>query len=352
MISSLKYTLLGAGIGTASLMLLYRQLRTTHPFEPSIAESNAVTFRPSDNALNHAPIHTVVKQVQKNKLPDVCHTYIKNKPFAIHKGISLKPEDNLVYLFVRGYAKTNGPPSKVKKQPYDLLKIGGGVQGAFIQCHDNIVPDNHPVISFDLPDCQKHFAFGGHKEVKTLECIYNEICNAHDSVEIVLIGDCRGGKVALDWLTQKPKRVKAVVLMAPFLNGKELSDTLANNHLSKWPPFCYLSKETCQTFLHKWFFQTYYPSYQPDKDTLYERLAFIDSSLPILLAYRTQDKLVPLDVIKKFKQTIKSELVHTVATEDTSAPHSKLTNLPEIQQAVHSFFKEHGLPHNPTLSNF
>lgn len=338
-----KLALLGAGVGASSLYFLYRYFRTPGDFHPTIENRNTVTLRAHESMhLEPQELHTLVKKIKKNKLPEQSLTYINQTPYLVHKGVALQPEDDIVFLFVRGYAKKDGPSITIKKQMYDLHKTGGGLQGAFIQCHDGIVPHSYPIIGFDLPDDQKNFAFGGPKEIQSLQCIYDEICNQHNSAHIVLIGDCRGGKVALDWLTTQPKRIKAVIVMAPFMSGKELSDTLAENHLSSWPPFSYFDKQWSRTFLYEWFFKNYYPSYNAQYDTLYDRLASINPSIPILITYRKKDALVKEEVIEKISDILQKDHSLSLAyTHDTQAPHSKMTNLPEIKKAVHQFYKDH-----------
>ena len=348
----IKLAFFGATIGATSLYFLYQKFRVPGKFEPTVANLNTVTLRPvSYSPKETTDLRTLVKKVKTKKLPAISHTIIKEQLYAVHNGVATNSQDDYVFVFVRGYAKKDGPSIHAQKQFYDLLKTGGGMQSAYIQYHDGIVPFPHPVISFDLPDDQKNFAFGQEKEIKSLQCIYDEIVRQNNTAGIVLIGDCRGGKVVLDWLTQKPDHIKALVLMCPFISGKELSDTLAHNHLAQWPPFSYLSQGQCQKFLYSWFFQNYYPSYKPENDDLYERLGNIDAKLPILIAHRDKDQLVRQEVIDKI-----AAILHTnhqpltiYRTHDTSAAHSKLTHLPDVQKEIHQFYHTHGLPYNQQI---
>lgn len=327
--------LVGAGV-LGGLFCGYAQLRKTVSYQPTIKNMNTLTFRAGHDISPNTiiPINELVKSIYENNIPSKTYIDVNQKPFMVKHGIDITSQDTTVFIFARGYAKTTLPGTND-----DFIQQGACAKAGYIQLQDDIVPHDVPLITFDLPDDQKKFAFGGPHEVACLQHVYKKILKKNPHVNIVLVGDCRGGKVALEWATQKPKNLTALILMAPFCSPSELSDQIADNHIAFLPG----KRKVLRTF-----FATYFPSYRPEKENLLTRISHIAPSVPVFIAHRMSDTLVRSQNVATLKRKLSANgnQVSLVTTNDASKPHSLMTDLPEIQHGINFFLKEHGLPHH------
>ena len=312
-------------IGAVGFYALYSWFSKPGTFKPTIENINTVTIRktnrPSELTIN---IDDLVSTIHKNGTTfEHVNVHHKDQCYDVHAGIAIDETDDTVCVFSRGYAKVESPNDLVNPDFYDLTQYGGGARGALIQCIDNIAPDA-PVIGFDYRDDRRHFSMGAHRELECLNLVMKKVEEKNPNACIILIADCRGAGVGLRHAAlQKTKNLRALVLMSPFVSGRELSDQIADNYLSYLP----LRKQLLNTF-----FNIYYPCYHPkDHDKVHAQLKNIPSELPIFIAHRKKDTLIsPLALAR-----LRNSLEHTtklqfLEIEDESAPHSKITHLPEV----------------------
>jgi len=341
--SSHKKTMLGigiTGISIASLYGVYRWLSTPEQFTPTIENLNTLTIRPinNHNGLPTYTIETIVKKINKNTLPEKTYLAIDHTRAAVvRKGIVLDQHDQTVFIFSRGYAQTNKPGTND-----DYIQHGGCAKHVHTQFHDNII-NNCPCITFDYPDQRRCFNFGQETDLACLNLVYQKTIESYPDVKIILVGDCRGGKAALSYATQKPKNLQAIVLMSPFVSAHELTEQLARNYLS-WVP---RSSGLLQTF-----FSCYFPNYDTSKENLFEVLDTIDPTLPIFIGHRKNDKLVADATINRLVDTLKNTgnpHVHLFVVQDDCATHSRLTPIGDFQQGVNMFLQSYALPYNQEL---
>lgn len=309
----------------------------TQEKKPTLRSLNVLTMREGQSGSHSVTtIDQLIRHINKhNEVPIQTHIDIDKQIYSVYRGIQLSQEDTVVAIFSRGYAKTN-----TYGENGNFLMRGACALSAYIQFKDAIVT-GIPLISFDYDDSKNGFSFGQQNAVTALKTVYDSVLAANPEAHIILIGDCRGGKAALELLTQNPKNLAAVILMAPFTSARQLSDRIAENHL----PYLPLSKKILHTF-----FQTYFTKYDPKQDTLASRLHLIDPSTPILIAHRDSDTLVSNSTIAFLEEQLKStgnEHVHSIIVQDRTFDHSMLTGNADIRRAINQFLHKYGLPHHP-----
>jgi predicted esterase len=269
------------------------------------------------HATNTVPLQTTLK--------------INNKYYAFHRGIQVTREDTTIFIFSRGYAKTNKPGTND-----NFIQWGAGATAAYIHLRDHIVTQG-PLVSFDYDDSRTGFSFGQTNAITVLESIYNEVIAKNPQAPIVLIGDCHGGKVALELALRNPKNLKALILLSPFISARDITYRIADHYLSPLP----FSRHILHTF-----FKLYFTKYDESKDDLEQRLKNIPPQLPIFIAHREPDTLVGLATIKKLERLLKARGNHAITViivNDTTYPHSMLTSNRTVQAAIQTFLKEQGM---------
>lgn len=325
--------IIGGVAATIGAVWGYKTFKVPGKFKPTIQNINTLTFRPGhENYPDEiTEISSLVTAIYEKKTPSKIYMVINDNPHTVYHGIRITKDDPFVFIFVRGYAKTTLPGTND-----DFIKQGGCAKAGWIQLKDRIVPHHVPLITFDIPDDQKNFSFGGPKEVNCLSLVYKKVLHKNPDAKIVLMGDCRGAKVALEWATQNPRNLHALLLLAPFVSAQDLTNQIADNHVSFLPYHRQILSA---------FFRTYFPSYDPSQDDLFNRINRISSEIPIFIGHRTQDTLIPNENIAKLNRLLakNGNTIHLVTTSDTSKPHSLMTHVPEIQLGVQDFIREHVL---------
>ena len=346
------------GISIAGLYGFYRWLHSEEKFTPTVDNLNAFTFKSvaeADTLIPSMHIDRIVATINKNKSPDQVMTHISSqnaapektvliqnavpeKTILIQKGVTTTKEDPVVFIFSRGYARTNTPGTND-----NMIQNGGCAMAAYMLIQDHIV-NQAPCITFDYPDRRRCFNFGQKKDTRCLQYMYDCALNNNPNAHIVLVGDCRGAKAILNFAAQRPKNIKALVLFSPFFSAKQLTDQIARNYLSWFPG--------ASGVLHG-FFKSWFPSYNTHEDqTFLTKVTHIAPDVPIFIAHRTHDTLVSTEQVNNFidqLHTTDHHNIHLVMTDDMSARHSRLTPLKAIQQEVNRFFSQYELPHNPAL---
>jgi len=297
---------------------------------------NVLTIRMVENppqGIRVSTIEQLVRTIYLHKaVPQHTLLSINGRYFIVHRGLELHNQDKKVFIFSRGYAKTTQPGTND-----DFIQRGAAAKAAFIQLQDSIVPYDYPLVSFDYDDGRKGFAFGQQKEINTLQTVYEAVLHKNPNIDIILIGDCRGGKVALEVATHKPKNLQALILMAPFISGRDITNNIATQHLKYMPGNKHI--------LHL-FFKTYFKTYKDKHDNLAQRLSHIDPELPIYIAHRANDELISIDTINTIVSSLRqsgNKNVHLLITDDDSESHSKLTGIPEIQDGIAQFMHRYDI---------
>ncbi len=321
-----------------SLLIFFSPLYATEPLSSQHLHTlNTLTMRRASSLRPKYKIVTIdqlVRYINSNhEIPFRTHLEINNILHTVYRGIHISPKDTTVFIFSRGYAKTNIPGTND-----NFIQRGACATAAHIQLRDHIVTDA-PLISFDYDDSKNGFSFGQTNEINALELIYNGVLEKNPAATIVLIGDCRGGKVALELAIKRPPNLKALILMAPFTSARDLTNMIADHYIS-YLPFS-------RALLHH-FFRFYFPRYNQKEDTLAKRLKYVPADLPIFIAHRQEDTLVSMETIKKLTRSLKktgNPDVRLVTIQDTSYPHSMLTGNQAVQYGINTFLKDHGLPY-------
>lgn len=317
------------------------------PFTSTPDSINLFTCTPIQNNKDQGhPWHTLVERIQQGNMPHKTIMQVESNPaiaIDVQKGVTTNPKHNTLFLFSRGFA-TRG--SLISGTPLideyeDIVNIGGGLMAGHLAIKDNLVI-NAPCYSFDYPDTPRYLNLGQDKDVACLRTAYDEITRKNPDAGIVGIGDCRGSKALLEFATEQPDKLKALVLMAPFVSLQELARHIADNYLK----FPYSDK-----ILHN-FMRYTLPSVNLDQDNLAERLHLINH-MPIFIAHRIGDSVIShrdIQLLVNRLQNSGNADVYLLEVTDTDSPHSRLSHIPEVQQALNAFYASYDLPHDPQLA--
>lgn len=319
------------------------------PFTITPDSINLLTCTPIQNNENQEikghHWHTLVERIQQSTMPHKTIMQVESNPaiaIDVQKGITAHPKHDTLFLFSRGFA-TRG--SLISGTPLvdeyeDIVNIGGGLMAAHMAIKDNLVI-NAPCYSFDYSDTPRYLNLGQSKDVACLRTAYDEIVRKNPHAQIVGIGDCRGSKALLEFATEQPDKLKALVLMAPFISLQELARHIANNYL-KFP----YSDKLLHNFMHYAL-----PSVNLDQDNLADRLALINPKTPIFIAHRLNDSVISHRDIKLLVNRLRDNKdVYLLEITNTESPHSRLSHIPELQQALNAFYATYDLPHDLQLA--
>lgn len=319
------------------MVIFFCNLARAHAHREVVKELyriNALTVRQMKNppiGITASSIEQLVRTIYlHNAVPHHTLLSINDTYFMVYRGLELLPSDRKVFIFSRGYAKTTEPGTNE-----DFIQRGAAAKSAYIQLQDNIIPPDYPLISFDYDDGRYGFAFGQQREIRTLQTVYDAVLHSNPDIEVVLIGDCRGAKVALEIAANRPANLRALILMAPFVSGRHITDRIAAQHLSYLPAH--------KDILHN-FFKLYFKTYKESLDTLHQRLSHIDPRLPIFIGHRIYDELISTDSIHQLIEHLRqtgNKTIHLATTEDRSEPHSKMTEMAEIQHGIAQFIQKY-----------
>ena len=293
------------------------------------------------------PWYTLVDRMQQDTMPKEARMQVESNPaisIDVQKGITANPEHKTLFLFSRGFA-TRG--SLIRGTPLvdqyeDIVNTGGGLMTGHLAIKDNLVTHT-PCFSFDYPHTPRYLNLGQTKDIECLKTAWDEIVHKNPHANIVGIGDCRGSKALLEFATEQPDKLKALVLMAPFISLQELARHIASNYLH----FPY-SDKLLQSFMRYTL-----PSVNFDQDNLADRLPLINNKLPIFIAHRMDDAVISYHDIQLLVNSLKksgNKDVYLVEVTDNASPHSRLSHITEVQQALNAFYAKYNLPHNPTLA--
>ncbi len=298
---------------------------------------NALTYRPVSLQVK-GKLSSIGKLVQTiaetNTVPYKSYLEIKGKSYRVVQGVQLFSDDSTVFIFSRGYALRK----KVNSKDY-FLQRGAGAFAGYLQYENNIVADS-PLVSFDYDDSRQGFSFGQDNDIEALKTVYDAILKQNPHINIVLIGDCRGAKVALELAAQNPKNLKALILFSPFVSAQAIINQMAKSYLSYLP----YSKHVLANFL-----QRFCPLYDPKKDDLATRINRIDKNLPIFIGQRKSDTVIPNEGVRELAKVLKkngNKNVHGLLVHDPSERHSKIYLNKKIQRRVNDFLHQYGLPYS------
>ncbi len=174
----------------------------------------------------------------------------------------------------------------------------------------------------------------------------------------ILIGVSRGASIIINFLARyQPQKIKAAVLESPFdtienvveyratrLGIKDFLHTWIPDIVKEYTPACIALKN-----IVPWaFWQFSHDGIQPGK-VIHE----ITEDIPMLFITVENDHSVPVSSTHNLMQTRQANgHKHMHHVHLMQGRHGKLLKGPEAeryQQALHSFFAQYNLPHNPEL---
>ncbi len=299
------------------------------PENETFRAHRVVTFRPTSGhlKLDHQPIEQIVRSMrQKQSLPVNTSVTIHHQQYLAQNKVVINKNDSTVFIFSRG----------IEMRPC-------AARAALLYEH-YCIPAHCPVIGFDYDDSRKHFSFGQDEDIALLKEIYDTVLQQNPSAKIVIVGNCNGAKVALELAAQKPKNLKGLVLLTPFISAPPLFKRITQSYLLGVPFSAYLTR--------KFFDQ--FTAYDPKKDDLITRLDQIDRRIPIFIGQRMDDKVVPDSEVEKLAHLLgkQGNPVDGLIVYDPSKSHNNLIYNKKIQYRINRFLKQHCLPYNVhALSN-
>jgi len=339
------------GVSVVGIYTFFKT-RSSKPFEPTHDNLNMYTFTPAQEITNHDDLHTTidihsfVDHFCNDTKPEEVQLVItdqNNKPkkiTTVQRGICTDLDHKVIFISSRGYAKRDLP---VPGDYLELIKNGGCALSGHMLIKDNIIA-NAPCITFDYPDQRDYFSFGQETDIKCLQTVWQQVTAQYPHAHIVGIGDCRGGKTFLELAAMRPTQLKALILLSPFVSAWDMSKQLAKNYL-KWLP-------KSGTILHE-FFNLYFPNFKPEQDNLMSKVHTIAPDIPIFIGYRKNDYLASLESMHELMRILHAHgnnHIYFVTVSDEQATHSRITPIPELQQAVNAFLAHYELPHHQELA--
>lgn len=311
-------------IALGASIVLFSQQSTSNDTaqEQHIPMHQVVTFRPAPHhKLTHTPLEQlVVSMCQKKVLSKDVGTIIHERPYQAHNGIHIKKTDTTVFIFVRGFEPR--PCAAYAARLYE----------------QHCISPSCPLIGFDFDDQGTHFSFGQDQDVALLSRLYKAVLHQNPAAQIVLIGNCNGAKVVMDFATQRPRNLKALILLTPFVSARSLFPRMMDYYAFGFP----FSAKLAQLFFRAC------TAYTPQKDDLIDRIGQIDKQLPVFMGQRMYDAVVPDKEVEHLAEFFKQRgnPLDGLIVYDPSRAHNNLITNKTIQYRINRFLKQHHLPYN------
>ncbi len=283
-----------------------------------------ITFHSASHLkLNDQPIETMVRSMRNNQsLAADAGVTIHTKQYRAQEGVVISKNDSTVFIFSRGF------------EPRQCAAR------AALLYEQQVIPTNCPVIGFDFDDQYRKFSFGQDKDIELLKQIYENVLQQNPSAQIIIIGNCNGAKVAMELAAQKPKQLKALILLTPFISARALFKRMTQYYVLGAP----FSARLAQSLF------SHFTAYNPKKDNLINRLDQIDRRVPIFIGQRMYDSLVPDEEVEELAELFKKQgnPLDGLIVYDPSKSHNNLISNETIQYRINRFLKQHNLPYNKT----
>ncbi len=303
----------------------YTQTQQSSVHDLALKQINTLTFRPTSQQgqTTTVSIDQIMQTIMRNEpLPNNAAITCNGKQYRVKQGVSISKTDHTVFIFSRGY----------ERKPYSA-------RSSYLYTH-HIAPDC-PLVCFDYDDSRKSFSFGQEQDIEALEAVYAAVLQKNPHANIVLIGNCNGSKVALELATKKPRNLKALILLSPLISGEKTIDHMAHSfHIPR-------------KIMHA-FFKRLCPQYNPECDTLWDRIHLIDTKIPIFIGQRRDDLIVADDEVRQLAKRLKASgnrSVHGVIVADSRKLHDNVYLNETIQQRINQFLQNYGLPYTPQHNN-
>ena len=309
----------------ASIALLAANVPSAPPcLVATLPAHRVVTFHPTSHLkLNDQLIEEIVHSMRKKEsLPLDTGITIHTKQYRAQEGVVISKNDSTVFIFSRGFEPR---PCAAR---------------AALLYENHVIPTDCPVIGFDFDDSRKQFSFGQDNDIALLKAIYEKVLEQNPSAQIIIIGNCNGAKIAMELATQKPKNLKALILLTPFISARALFNRIAQSYILSLPGAARLAQSFFSNFT----------AYNPNNDDLITRLAQIDKRVPIFIGQRMYDAVVPDEEVEELAHLLQTQgnPVNGLIVYDPSKSHNHLIYNKKIQYRINRFLKQHNLPYNKT----
>jgi uncharacterized protein len=206
----------------------------------------------------------------------------------------------------------------------------------WVPVSQQVVPKGATMVFFDHRghgQSGKAMVTLGRNERLDILAVREWVANAYPGKKVMLLGSSMGG-VACALATREPGfEVDAVVLDAPYRTMKEASDAwwlfLAGNGAAKW------MRPTA--WIGPWFL-----GFKPEDIRVDEALSQLDTKIPVLLFFGSEDPIVPPRSAKLLEESVRGS-VRAVMFEGSTHGAGRLEHPAEFREELEKFLVLHEL---------
>jgi len=226
------------------------------------------------------------------------------------------------------------------KEPITLYCHGLNSSSKRIEKLKNLGIIQNPSQSFDFDHSKKDIG-----QEHDIAILHQQIKNNETYTGY---GHSRGGCTLIPYLAQhQPPNITALVLDASPADIIDRVDEIQYSY-----GFCpFQTRES-----KEWILRKLYPGYTQNGTPPFQTIKKIQNkSLPVFIVHSHDDQIVNIRAAyKNYKAFKDAQFPHVYLCELNHGGHSKNIEDPFYKTALHSFYKKHGLPHDPqhaTLDN-
>ncbi len=340
------YWLGGIGVVAFAAYKGHKTIRTPQQFTPSLDNLNVLLLSPMQevNIPNAKTIRDVVRDIEQKKIKDgdILRVNKNSGPtfWRISKNLTASDEygDGL-FIYSRGNSDRTIEMIDNAIGSIGTPRNGGGILEAYKYIKDNII--NGPCITFDFPDTRGTLSFGQHNEEECFRMVYDEVIRNNPNKKIICIGKCRG---ALIDASKSFKNLSLLIAESPLLSFKKATQRMEKSY-TPWLPYS-------GSFMYH-FFSYLLPAYNPEADTLLEKIQHIPIHIPILIGHLKNDEVISDQAIEQALQKLENrEHLYLTVVNDTTKKiwHGKLDETKPFQQVCNAFLAAHNYIHDASLA--
>ncbi len=273
---------------------------------------------------------------------------VQNNSFYHPVKLEMINKKNDFYLSIKkGISSDCNNVKNITVFPRGYVRIPLTNEGASIRCvrkyFDYDLLPRTPCVTYDSFSNRGLFNFAQDLDQKALSLTIDSVNNYFESqkqnIEILLFGVCLGAMNILRYIAQtKPKNIKNLVLISPIFSAKRVAKNFSKNCFKKY------TKVHSPSLVYN-FYDTYFPNFDPNKDTIENELEKI-KGYNILIAHSSQDFLVSNeDVYILVNKLKKHNNVNFIFCTNEQSSHGNFFHIDSIAKEINQFYAQHNIPH-------
>lgn len=213
---------------------------------------------------------------------------------------------------------------------------------------------SEPCRSFNFPEVNedgsvnfKKVNFGQKDDVEAMRIAHEKFCQEHNLEWAVLVGMSRGASAIVNYAASNPKKIKALILEAPFDSIENvIALQLRRRYIGYIPGVTPLA---CTLANKVW------PTYKSNGLKPLRSITKIDKAMPILFIHSKQDGLVSFDSSKTLYAKLKRrgyKNIHFLELENKAhCKYQKGDGALKYRDTVHAFYRKYNIPHNKDFAD-